>query len=322
MKKQLFLVLAFITLLVIAYACRSKSEQTSVDHLVMADIKLDKVKEESADTKVKSSVKFVPPVIKEDREYKGEDKADAYDDGSDVKDNNIIDENNNIIKKIDKKKIIKDGDISIKVNDVVKVKRMIDSLIRKFNAYYEKEEFENNSATVSYNLKIRIPADNFENFLPYIENGTGEVKTKNINARDVTEEYVDIETRLNNKKLYLKRYNDLLHKAVSVKDIINIEENVRNIQEEIESKEGRLKYLNDQVAFSTLDLNIYKEKEITSQPQKQITFLDRLKNSVVNGWDGVVNFFLLIIQNWAILLVLLVILFLLRRYLKKRKNTK
>jgi len=51
------------------------------------------------------------------------------------------------------KKIIKNGSISIIVKDIEKGKKCIDTLIKKLNAYYEKEEFKNDETIITYDLK-------------------------------------------------------------------------------------------------------------------------------------------------------------------------
>jgi hypothetical protein len=223
---------------------------------------------------------------------------------------------------VSKNKIIKDGSISIKTNDINSSKKVIDDLLKKFNAYYETEDLENNEQTISFNLKIRVPVNKFEQLISSLENGKDEIRSKSIQARDVTEEYVDIETRLTNKREYLKRYKELLAKASTVKDIIAIEENIRNLQEEIESKEGRLKYLNDQVSFSTLDLNLYKEIEFIYKPQAQDKFSERVKTSLNNGWTSIVDFALWTITKWPYLILTIVGFFGFKRIIKRRKSRK
>jgi hypothetical protein len=221
---------------------------------------------------------------------------------------------------VDKKKIIKDGKMSVKVSDVEQGKKSIDALVKKFNGYYEREEFINNDRMNSFDLRIRIPSVNFENILSGVEEGIGEVISKNIYSRDVTEEFIDVQTRLINKKNYLKRYNELLSKAASVEDIIKIEENVRTLQEEIESKEGRLKYLTDQVEYSTLNVHLFKEVEYIFKSGKEDRFTERLKSSLNNGWKGIVNFTLWLIQSWPLLILAVGIIFGWRRY-SRRKRT-
>ncbi len=221
---------------------------------------------------------------------------------------------------IAKKKIIKDGNISVQVADLEKAKKSMNELVKSMNAYYENENYNNNESTFSYDLKIRIPSQNFEKILSLVENGVGEITSKNIEARDVTEEFMDIQTRLTNKKNYLKKYNELLSKAKSIKDILDIEEQIRVLQEEIESSEGRLNFLSDQVSYSTLNVNLFKTKEFIYKPVAKDSFFERLKSSLGNGWNGIVDFVLLIFKNWPIVILTIGVIFSIRKYYKNKKK--
>ena len=160
------------------------------------------------------------------------------------------------------RKIIRDGRMEIRVKELDQGKREIDSLVSRFKGYYSDETFNNHGLYTWFNLKIRIPSVRFDSFIAEIESSAGEVAFKNISSRDVTEEFIDLETRLKNKRNYLNRYSELLKQAKSVKDILEIEEKTRLIEEEIESVQGRLKYLNNQVDFSTLDLQLITKRTI------------------------------------------------------------
>lgn len=221
---------------------------------------------------------------------------------------------------VDKKKIIRDGSISIKSNNIFSSKKSIDDLIRKLNAYYETEELQNNEQIIEYNLKIRVPAVNFEKLISAIETGQDEISNKSIQARDVTEEYVDIISRLSNKRQYLKRYKELLAKAGSVKEILSIEENIRTLEEEIESKEGHLKFLNDQISYSTLLINLYAKREFVYKPLPKDKFSENVKKSLSNGWSSVVNFVLWLISTWPFIILILILLFIGKWVLKKNKK--
>jgi Domain of unknown function (DUF4349) len=221
---------------------------------------------------------------------------------------------------ISNKKIIKDGSLTIKTNDITVSKKSIDELLKKLNGYYETENLVNCDNSINFNLKIRIPAENFEKFISDLEKGKEEIENKNIQARDVTEEYVDIESRIMNKREYLKRYKDLLSKASTVKDILAIEEEIRKLQEEIESKEGRLQYLKDQVAFSTLDINLYKEKEYIYKSQQQDSFWERVKRSLNGGWKFIIGFVLFVISLWPLIIMTFVTVFIVRRVRENKKS--
>lgn len=223
------------------------------------------------------------------------------------------------IKDVIKKKIIKDGKIDISVKELSSCKMRIDSIIKKYDGYYANESFNNSDWESSYTLKIRIPCLNFENFIIEIENGEGEIINKEIDARDVTDEFIDLESRLENKRNYLKRYNDLLSQANNVKEILEIEEKIRVLEEEIESATGRLKYLGDLVDYSTLNLSITKPKDFKYNPANRDKFSESLKQSLSKGWYGFIDVLLFMIKIWPLWIFVFVIIFFWKRYKAKKK---
>lgn len=220
----------------------------------------------------------------------------------------------------DKKKIIKDGTLSIKVDDLEKAKKHSDSLVAVFDGYYGSENIWNDDNATTYSLTVRIPAVSFEMFIAAMESGGGQITNKSVNTRDVTTEFIDLESRLENKREYLVRYRELLKQAKTVKDIIEIEQQIRVIVEEIESSEGRLKYLSDQVSYSTLNLTLTKEKGYTFHPAVKGSFAERLKRSLSGGWNGLVSFALLLVRMWPAWIILAGAVPLLRLYRRRRKS--
>jgi len=220
-----------------------------------------------------------------------------------------------------KKKIIKDGRLAILVSELEKTKSRIDVLVKNHGGYYANESFNNSDWQSSYNLKIRVPISNFGKLINDIETGDGEIQYKEIEARDVTDQFIDLETRLENKRNYLIRYNDLLKQAKNVNEILEIEEKIRGLEEEIESTTGRLKYLSDLVDYSTLDLTISKKKEFKYNPVNRDKFSERIKLSLSKGWYGFVDFLLFVIKIWPFW-ILVTLSFYFWRKLKKRRNKK
>ena len=214
----------------------------------------------------------------------------------------------------DKKKIIKDGRMGLKVSDLPKSKSKTDALVKSYGGYYESESLNNSDYESSYTLKVRIPGSNFEKFIAGIESEDGEILYKTIDARDVTDQFIDLETRLNTKKNYLVRYNELLKKAQAVKDILEIEEKVRGLEEEIESTIGRLKYLSDQVDYSTLDLTITKEKDFKYKPTVRDSFWEKLKQSISKGWYGFIDFIFFLFNIWPFLIITGILIYLWKRF--------
>ncbi|MCT4640122.1 MAG: DUF4349 domain-containing protein [Bacteroidales bacterium] len=216
------------------------------------------------------------------------------------------------------KKIIKDGNMSIEVTDLQNSKKRVDSLVKLYNGYYAKESLNNYRRTISYNLKIRVPNNNFEKLVADVEKGKGKINSKEIDARDVTDEFIDVETRLNNKRSYLKRYNELLNKAKTIKDIVQIEDKISEIEEEIESSVARLKYLNDQVDYSTLTLNI--SSEVDEKDSNKDGFLSELIDSLEKGWTGFVLFLIILVRLWPMFLIAMAVIYIVRRARRKRRE--
>ena len=220
------------------------------------------------------------------------------------------------------KKIIKNGTMRIKSETFGESKKRIDKVVKSLNGYYENEELDKNDYRIQYHLIIRLPSKNFEQLVHGVETGKDEIVFKKINTNDVTEEFLDIETRLENKRKYLKRYKELLEKAKNVNEILSIEENIRQLMEEIESKEGRLKYLNDQVDLSTLRINLFKEYPVKIEKKPENPFSTRAGDSVSKGWNSIINFLLWTVSKWPLILIIGILAWIVRRKWKKRKAVK
>ncbi|MEL7588789.1 MAG: DUF4349 domain-containing protein [Prolixibacteraceae bacterium] len=217
------------------------------------------------------------------------------------------------------KKIIKDGRMGIQVSDLDQSKAEVASLLKKHEGYYANESFSNTDYESSWQLKIRVPSGKFEAFISDVESGEGEILYKEIQSRDVTDQFIDLESRLDTKKAYLTRYNELLKKAKDVKEILEIEEKIRVLEEEIDSTTGRLKYLNDQVDYSTLDLTLSKQKDYKFKPEHRSKFVERLKLSLSRGWFGFVNFMLFLIKLWPFWILFALIHYSWKKYKQRKK---
>jgi hypothetical protein len=219
----------------------------------------------------------------------------------------------------DVKKVIKSGSIGLNVDDLESARLQIDSIVNYFGGYYANESFNDFDHQSMYQLTARVPSGSFESFIEGIETAGFRITDKNISARDVTEEYIDLEMRLANRRRYLERYNELLRQASTIKDIIDIEENTRKLEEEIESAEGRLKYLTGQIDYSTLYVTLTQEKEFRFRPGRRGGFFERLKQSLSGGWYGLIDFSLFIVRLWPFWIILILAVALLRRFTRRRK---
>ena len=137
--------------------------------------------------------------------------------------------------------------------------------------------------------------------------------TKSIDALDVTEEYIDVETRINTKKDLRDRYRELLKQATKVDEILNIEKEVGNLQTEIESFERRMKSLNDRIAFSTITV-IYYQKTTPA-----FGFSSKFLDGIKNGWNNFLWFIIGLSNLWVFIIVAAVTVYLIKLWRKKKK---
>ena len=187
------------------------------------------------------------------------------------------------LKQSNERKLIKNGTISFETNDIEKTRKEIEKLYQEFNGYIASENNFNYGERLQHEQEIRIPSQNFDPFIQKLEQLGTKVENKNISTQDVTEEFIDVEARLKTKKDLEARYRELLKFAKKVDEMLSIENQIGNVRAEIESMEGRLNYLKNQVAFSTLKITYY---ELTGV---DFGFASKFVHSLKNGWDNLLN---------------------------------
>lgn len=207
------------------------------------------------------------------------------------------------------RKLIKTADIRFQVADLAESSKKIEALTQQFAGFITGMYQSNNHYSIHNNLTIRIPADELDRFLEAVEKESIYTARKQITAQDVTEEYVDISTRLEAKKAVRDRYISILReRAQSVKDILDAEEKIRVIQEEIESIEGRIKFINNRTTLSTVNVEIYQEVEYQAPAGHEKSFFSKLKDGFLNGWTLILDIAVGLVTIWPILLILTLLL--------------
>jgi len=226
------------------------------------------------------------------------------------------------LKNVDKEevmepKIIKSGELKFQSDDLEVTYNQIQNAVKKYNASIKSDYQQNDDEAFSRSVNIRIPNENFDAFITDISKGVSYFDRKDITSQDVTEEYIDVASRIKTKKVLEERYLELLKKATKVSEMLEIEGQLSEIREEIEAKEGRLQYLKNKVAMSTLDIEFYKPRAVGTKAT--VSYGGRIGNAIVSGFNSISNFFISLLGIWPVI-VTLVALFVLIRKRFKRKN--
>lgn len=215
-------------------------------------------------------------------------------------------------------KIIKSGDLRFETSDMEETYDAVHQLIKKYKAIVQSDSEDKDDYTFSRYLTLRIPNEHFDNFIKDLSKGVDYFDRKNISIQDVTEEYIDVASRIKTKKALEARYLELLNKANKVSEMLEIERELATIREEIEAKEGRLKYLQNKVSMSTINIEFYKAME--RKAGARVSFGTKFVNAIKSGFNGISTFFLWLIEVWPFIIILVALIYFIRKRFKKKSN--
>lgn len=217
-------------------------------------------------------------------------------------------------------KLIKTGEVRYQVENVMKSTKEIQKTIQQMGGYISNLQFRNNRYSLENKFTVKIPRAHFDRVLDTINNSVLFIDYENINTQDVTEEYMDLETRLKTKQEVKARYESVLRKqAKTVKDILETEEKLGKIQEEIEAAQGRLKYLQNRVSYSMIVIELYEKVDYKEEPVSyEKSFWIQSKEGFVQGWELISLIVVGIINIWPVVLIFSGVVFWFRRKRKKK----
>lgn len=215
-------------------------------------------------------------------------------------------------------KIIKTGNLRFETEDLNESFEQVKKALVKHKGSIQNDDSGKNSESVYRNITIRVPSASFDRFIADISQGVKHFDRKEISSQDVTEEYIDVEARLNAKKVLEKRYFELLNKATKISEMLEIEKQLSEIREEIEAKEGRLKYLQSRVSMSTVNLEMYTNN--AAESGATVSYFGKMWNALKDGFNNIASFFLGLLHIWPFILIFVIgFVFLRRRF--RRKTT-
>lgn len=216
-------------------------------------------------------------------------------------------------------KIIKNAHLRFETADLEKTYGQVQALIKKYQATITNDSESKDETSLNKDLLIRIPGQHFDAFINDLSSGVPYFDTKEISSQDVTEEYIDVAARIKTKKVLEQRYLELLKKANKVSEMMEVEKQLSIIREEIEAKEGRLQYLKNRVAMSTITLNFYKTT--ADESGATVSYPGKILNAIKSGFNGISNFFIGLLEMWPFIIILVALIYVIRkRFKKKNKN--
>jgi hypothetical protein len=128
------------------------------------------------------------------------------------------------------------------------------------------EQYEDGRYAVGW-VTLRIPSDRFEDAVDRVER-LGERVSSSLSSQDVTEEYIDLEGRLNYWEQQEEFYSKLLNEAETIDDLVTIQSRMQDVLLNIEQIEGRLRYLDGKTSFATLTVGLTEVPDVLQPPDE------------------------------------------------------
>ena len=172
------------------------------------------------------------------------------------------------------------------------------------------------------NITLRVPAEGFDSAIDAISAMSIEVTNLSTSGQDVTEEFVDLSARLENLEATAVRVRSFLEDADTVEEALAVNQELSRLEGEIESFKGRIQYLSQSAAFSTISINITPDE--LSQPievggwRPSGIIRDALE-ALVDALQGLATFAIwLVIYFLPIALIIGIPLWLVVRFVRRR----
>ena len=170
---------------------------------------------------------------------------------------------------------------------------------------------------------IRIPRNNLEGFTDEISS-IGNITSQNISKEDITKQYYDTESRLNLLKTKEERMTALLKKADKMEDIIAIENQLSDIIHQKENLTKNILDMDDKVSYSIVSMNISEVEKLRNDITVKTTFAARISNAFSESLHTfkafIEGFIIAIIYIWPFLLIGGLIVFLILRFIIKKRR--
>ncbi|MFC0214147.1 DUF4349 domain-containing protein [Paenibacillus chartarius] len=185
------------------------------------------------------------------------------------------------------RKLIYKANLVMEVQDYGEAQTQLRNLAALSGAFILQFNETSNDLERSGNYTIKVAAAGFTSFLDGLEKISPSLQ-RSVQGQDVTEEYVDLEARLKAKQAVEARLLAFMEKAQKTEDLVAFSNELSKVQTEIEQIKGRMRYLDQNVTLSTIELRMYQKLKANAvtKTEGKASFGERLQQA----WLGSIGF--------------------------------
>jgi hypothetical protein len=228
-----------------------------------------------------------------------------------------------------KQMVIRTANLSLVVEDTDQAMTAIQSLAEELGGYVaQSNTYQVREGLMDGSITVRVPAGSFSQALQSMKDLAETVTNESVSGEDVTQEYTDLKSRLRNLEATETELLELLktvrERTGKAEDILAVHREVTNIRGQIEQSKGRMQYLEQMSAMSTITVGLTMERPVVEEGwAPQGTVRDALR-ALVDALQGLANliiwFILFLLPLIILLLIPVAIIFLIVRWILRRRK--
>jgi len=206
------------------------------------------------------------------------------------------------------RKIVKIGYVTLEVEDVVEATDEVVAIAEELGGYVVSSYKRDGERGLSGQVSIRVPADRFDEAFDRLRHLATDVPYERIEARDVTEEYVDLEARLRNLEATEVQYLALLEEANTVTEMLEVQEALWNVRWQVEQIQGRVTYLERTSEMSLIEVDLEETEGLAESWSASGAFRSAVRGLTAFGRALATLAVWLVVFCWIWIPILLVII--------------
>ena len=217
------------------------------------------------------------------------------------------------------------ADVNARVKAIEDMASAMGGFIVSVNVY---QTYANNGETVPQaQVVVRVPQDKLDDALTQIKRGTVDVQNEQRAGTDVTDQYVDLQSRLKAKQAAADQLMTIMQSATKTQDVLDVYSQLQQVQSDIEVLKGQIKYYEQSAALSAISVNVIAEKTVkpieVAGWMPQGVARDAIQQ-LIYFWqafvDFLIRFFLFLLPVLLTIAIPLFLIFLFVRWLYRRSR--
>lgn len=217
--------------------------------------------------------------------------------------------------------VIQDTGLSLQVKDVVKTIDEIETKTKEYGGFLINSRLSKPEGAASGNISVRVPEDKRKEAMAAYKNMAVKVVSESVNGTDVTDQYTDLQARLDVLLKTKMKFEDILDRATAVKDLLDVQQQLISLQSQIDNVKGQQKYYEQSAKLSKITIYLSTDElALPYAPTNEWRPVVVFKEAVRSFVGAIRNIGNLIIWSVVYSPIIVPIFFVIRYIKRKRKN--